>query len=110
MTNAVVLTSQAVSTPGPDASVHLVGLVQLTTGASVTEVMVRINQWDGGIGPQVGNTIYITAAANTIYTIPFDVTDTPGEVAGLEYTVSVQGSNATTNGTVHYAVIGGVVY
>lgn len=108
-TETVVLTSAAVSTPGSNASVSLHGVVNITVGTAGVAVVVRVRRGTTAAGTLVGTATTDTAVAASKYTIPFDVIDTPGDVAGQSYVVTVTETSASASGTVNYASIGGFI-
>ena len=108
-TETVVLTSAGVSTPGPNATVELHGVVNITTGTGGTAVVVNVRRGATASGTEVGTATTDTSTAGDKYTIPFSIEDTPGDVAGLVYSVTVTETGASADGTVNYAVIGGII-
>jgi hypothetical protein len=81
---------------------RLQGVVNVTAGASTTAVVVRVRQGVGTGGALVGNAATHTLAATAIANVPFDVVDSAG-VSGtaLQWTVTVQQTAASGNGTVN---------
>jgi hypothetical protein len=86
--------------PGPGARVRLIGDMTVTTGASTTALTPRWRRGIDATGVLVGEGNPVTAAAATNNDLSFNVTDTPGEVAGQTYVLTVQATAATANGTV----------
>lgn len=108
-TEKVILASSAVSTNYGDSKVTLHGVVNLTPGTAATNVVLRVRRGSGTGGTEVGTATTDTATAGDDYTIPFSVVDQPGEVAGQVYSVTVTETTASADGTVNYAVVGGLV-
>ena len=104
-----VLVSSPVSTPGPNATVEIIGVIRVTPGTAATEVNVIVRRNVGTTGSIIGN-VYQTVVAGGDYTVPFNFTDIPGDVAGEFYTLTVVETSATAPGTVAYATIGGYVF
>jgi hypothetical protein len=86
------------------------GVVNVTAGTSTTAVVVRVRQGSGVGGALVGNAATHTLAAGAIANIPFDILDTAG-VSGsnLLWTVTVQQTAASANGTVNQASLSTVL-
>lgn len=99
-TETVALTLPAISTPGPDAAVHIDGSLSMTYGTAATAVTVRVRRGTDATGTLVGEANAETVSAGNTSEQTFDVRDTPGEVAGQTYVVTVQQTAATGNGTV----------
>lgn len=97
-TEAVQLDGVAASQP--DGRVVLRGWMQFTTGAGTTAVTLRIRRGTDTTGTLVGEANAITAAASAVREMAIEVPDTPGEVAGQSYVLTVQQTAATGNGTV----------
>lgn len=100
----VVLTSNGVSTPRQGCQINLSGVVCITAGASTTAVVVRVRR--GTVtGTVVGVAETDTLAATKLGVIPFDFVDTPGDVDGAVYVVTVVETGASGDGTVTFASI-----
>ena len=104
-----VLTLSGVSVPGPGADVHLMGHVNVTAGTGATAIVVTVRRGTGTAGAIVGVAETDTLAAGNKESIPFDVVDAPGDVAGESYTVTTTETGATADGTVNYVTMGGYV-
>ena len=108
-TEKVVATLANVSTPGPEAEVNLFGHVNITTGTAATAVVVKVRRGTDTSGTEVGTAETDTLAAGNKESIPFNVVDTPGDIAGESYVVTVTETSATADGTVNYAYMGGYI-
>lgn len=103
-TETVVLTSNGVQSPNAWATISLTGVVTITPGTSATAVVIRVRRGTvTGTLVGVAETDTLAAAANGI--IPFFFVDTPGDVDGIKYVVTVVETGAAANGTVNYASI-----
>lgn len=99
-TETVALTMPAISTPGAGSQVTMEGELNMTAGTAATAVTVRVRRGTGITGTVVGESNPVTVAAGNTVPLPWQVVDTPGEVAGQAYVVTVQQTAATGNGTV----------
>lgn len=97
-----VVTTTSPSTRGPSDQVALSGTVDITPGTAATSVQVRCRRGSGTGGTQVGNTITAGVTAAVVAPVSFDFLDSPGEVAGQQYTITVQQVAATGNGSVTF--------
>jgi hypothetical protein len=102
-TETVVLTLPAVSTNGPGDTVSIQGIVDMTYGTGTTAVTVRVRRGTGITGTLVGTADPWNVTAGNTSEQTFAVEDTPGEVAGQAYVVTVQQTAATANGSVLHA-------
>lgn len=98
-----VLTMTGISTRGPSDQVGIEGQVQITPGTAATGARIRVRRGNGLTGAVVGSIQDIPVTAAVLNSAPFSVVDTPGEVAGQAYTVTVVQTAATANGSVTYA-------
>lgn len=103
-----LVVSNPVNTPGPDATVTISGLVTGTPGTGATRASVYIYR---GVSPNWTYVLQLDQAvtAGVDYTIPIVAVDTPGEVAGVVYSLAISMLNATANGTTEQALIHGIV-
>lgn len=108
-TEKVVLTSSPVNTSDLNRQVTLHGVLNITPGTASTNVVVRVRRGSGTSGTEVGSATTDTTTAGDDYTVPFSVSDIPGEVAGLVYSVTVTETSATADGTVNYGLVGGLI-
>lgn len=90
-----------VSSQSGAESVWIEGQLDMTFGASTTAVTVRVRRGNGIIGVTVGDVEIPTETAGNRAPIPYSVKDSPGEVANQLYTITVQQTAATANGTVN---------
>lgn len=100
----VVATVTGVTTQGGGDRVRLRGWVQLLSGAATTTVTLRVRR--GSVtGTLVGeaNPVTIPTAAGGTDEYEIVTTDTPGEVAGQSYVLTVTQASATGNGTASQA-------
>jgi len=108
-TETAVLASGQVSTPGPNATLVLSGVVNITPGTAATAIVVNIREGNGTTGAVVYTTTDTNVIAATAQTIPFFAEFDPGDVADEVYTVTVAETSASADGTVNYASIGGFI-
>lgn len=101
----VVATLSGISTPRNGVKVVLSGSAQVTTGGSTTALTPRIRRGTAITDPVVGegNAQQVAAAAGSTETVTYDTEDTPGEVAGQSYVLTVQQTGAAANGSCIYA-------
>lgn len=99
----VALVTPPVSTTFGSDTIDIEGKANLTTGASTTAVVFRCRRGNGITGTVVGVAETDTIAAGASETHPFQFTDNPGDVAGQVYSLTVQQTAATANGTVNSA-------
>lgn len=117
-TQAVTTTTElAVATltisPGrPGQTVDLDGIVTLTTGTGTTGVTVRIRRGSGITGTvvQSSGVLAIVGAVGAVSDYGVQGTDTPGDVVGQQYTITIQQAAATANGSVTLATIQAVAH
>lgn len=96
----VAHTSLPVSQSVDGEAVTIEGSVRLLTGTNTTAVTVRIREGNGITGTVVGETIPVTVGAAINDPIPFGFTYNPASIAGMVYSVTVQQTGASANGTV----------
>ena len=109
-TETVVLTLSGVTMTQPGDRIVLQGEVNISPGTSGTAVVVRVRRGTTTAGTLVGNAITHTLANPNSGTISIEVTDSPGESAGLSYVITVQVTGAAANGTVNYAALAPTVF
>jgi hypothetical protein len=91
-----------VNNPGGQG-VQLSGEASITTGTGTTAVVARIRQGNGITGSVVGNPITVTVTAgNTIEINPTEL-DPNNLLGNIGYSLTVQQTSATANGTVNFA-------
>lgn len=101
-TETVIATSNGVNPDDREIEVLVWGHLEITTAsAGTTAVVVKVRRGTTAASPQVGTTQTITATTSTKYSIPFMVTDTPGQGGPDVYSVTVTETGAGANlGTV----------
>lgn len=96
----VALVSVGVSQSVDGESVTIEGSVRLLTGTGTTAVTLRVREGNGITGTVVGETIPLTVGAAINQPIPFGFTYNPASIANMLYSVTVQQTAASANGTV----------
>lgn len=84
------------------AAISISGYINLTAGTGTTQVAVRVRQGAGTGGVQIGPSNFDTLAAGNTEAIPFGATDVTNYLEGLnggQYTITVQQTGGTANGT-----------
>lgn len=99
-TETVALSLPAISTPGAGATVHVSGTLSMTYGTGTTAATVRVRRGTDATGTLIGESNAESVTAGNTGELTWDVSDSPGEVAGQVYVVTVQQTSATANGTV----------
>jgi len=98
-TELAVGTSPGLSSDYPGRTFRITAALKVTTGLGATGLIIRVRRGSGTGGALVGDATTVTAAASTTYDVAHEVEDSPGDVAGQQYTVTVQQVGATGNGT-----------
>lgn len=93
LTNGVSLTYD-------NDQVNVTGNVLLTAGTGTTSVTVRCRRGNGVNGAIVGTAQPVSVVAGNNVALPVDFLDTPGAVAGQQYSITVAQTGATANGTI----------
>lgn len=100
------MAASAVASAGAPTGVRIRGLLVVTTGTTVTALVVRIRQ--GSLTGAVVTTFTIAAGASVVgVAVPFDAIDSSAAalpLTGLEYFVTVSQTGAGTNGSVTFAI------
>ena len=104
-TEKVAATTLPLTTDGANQTVNIDASGEVTTGTGTTSIQIRVRRGTGITGTQVGVTQTITTTAGNLYPFSIQVADTPGEVDGQQYVVTVQQVAATGNGTIDQAAI-----
>lgn len=99
----IVATSLAFSTRGPNEQVSIKGWVQMTLGTNTTGLTLRIRRGTTTSGTLVGVATPETVIAGNTGDFDINVVDTPGDVAGQQYVMTVQQTGASANGSVPQA-------
>jgi len=102
-TETVALVTPPVSTTYSGDQIDIEGKINVTAGTSTTAVVLRVRRGNGITGTVVGVAETDTEAAGASGSFPLQVVDTPGDVAGQVYSLTVQQTAATGNGTVNAA-------
>lgn len=102
-TSAVVLGN--VSNQSPDGIIRFQGYVVVTGGTNTTFVTVRLRRGNGVAGTLVGEANPVTLTGAGAVAVELNTEDTPGEVGGVPYTLTVQLTAASANGTVNVATL-----
>lgn len=100
------MAASAVASTGAPTGVRVRGLLVVTTGATVTSIVVRIRQ-ASLTGTVVQSFTYNASASITGIAVPFDAIDTSAAalpLTGLEYFVTVVQTGGSTNGAVTFAI------
>lgn len=94
----VLVTSAPISLEGQTPLLTIWGMVAWTVGTGTTSATVRIRR--GSLtGAAILTMTGVTVAAGNVVSIPFLVTDQPGDVADQVYVATVAQAAATANGT-----------
>ncbi len=104
-TETVVATVPNVITSNIETQVLIEGTLNVLTGAGTTSMQVRCRRGTTIAGPQVGGTVAFGIGATSNGAVSFSFKDTPGEVHGQSYVITVVESSATTDGTIEYLVV-----
>lgn len=101
-TETVAITSPNVRVPLQSARVLVTAWCQLTTGADTTAVTPRIRRGSTTSGTLVGeaNAETVKAAAGSTEPIVFTAIDTVSNVDSVAYSLTVQQTGATADGSV----------
>jgi len=105
-TEAVVATCAGVVTRFSGQTLKLNGFAVVTTGTTTTAVVVRIRQLSltgTQVSPTSSQTVITAAGDSNAY--PCYATDSPGDVTGYAYVLTVQQTGGGTGGATVYAVL-----
>lgn len=102
-TETVALVTPPVSTTYGSDAIEIEGKLNVTAGTGTTACVLRIRRGNGITGTIVGVAETDTLAAGSSESFPLEGVDTPGDVAGQVYSLTVQQTAATGNGTVNSA-------
>lgn len=105
-TVAATSTTNIENQPGGQG-VCINGVVNVTAGTGTTAVTIRVRAGSGITGTVIGNAVVHTLAAAAVANIPFETLDnSAGALVGtVTYSVTVQQTGASGNGTVNQATI-----
>ncbi len=101
----VAATSEALAPPRPGVRAVIRGLVQFDSGADTTAITVRIRRGTIATDPLVSEAIAEETTAALAETWVVSAVDTLGDVATVQYVVTIQATAATANGTIDNATI-----
>ena len=106
-TETVVISSGPAGVPYDTCLVHILATCQLTTGVAATAVTPRIRRGTAVTGALVGegNAVTLGAAAGSTEQFVIEVTERRSQVASVEYSLTLEQTAATGNGTVLQAAI-----
>lgn len=99
-TEAVCATTPGISTVGA-RGISLHGQALITSGAGTTAITMRLRRGSGTGGTQVVTATAVSDTAGDTKAYSFDYDDSPGEVAGLQYTLTAQATGASAAGTIN---------
>lgn len=103
-TETIAATITGLSTPRAGCKVQLTGTAQVTTGGSTTALTLRWRRGSTITDTVVGeaNATQIDAAAGSTSDETLICEDTPGDVAGQTYVLTVQQTGAAANGAINF--------
>lgn len=102
-TETVALVTPPVSTTFGSDAIEIEGMVNLTAGTGTTAAVLRIRRGNGITGTVVRAADTDTIAAGSSESFLVQGLDTPGDVAGQVYSITVQQTAASANGTINGA-------
>ena len=102
-TETVALVTPPVSTTFGSDAIEIEGMVNLTAGTGTTAAVLRIRRGNGITGTVVRAADTDTIAAGSSESFLVQGVDTPGDVAGQVYSITVQQTAASANGTINGA-------
>jgi hypothetical protein len=97
----VVLTTDPIIVPSYQRKVTIQGYLNITPGTSAVSCVIKVRRGTTTSGTQVGSTETALTIATDNISIPFLVSDQPGDSAGVQYVVTVVEGSAGANGTVN---------
>jgi hypothetical protein len=97
----VVLTTDPIIVPSYQRKVTISGYLNITPGTSAVSCVIKVRRGTTTSGTQVGSTETALTIATDNISIPFLVSDQPGDSAGVQYVVTVAEGSAGANGTVN---------
>lgn len=97
----VVLTTDPIIVPSYQRKVTISGYLNITPGTSAVSCVIKVRRGTTTSGTQVGSTETALTIATDNISIPFLVSDQPGDSAGVQYVVTVVEGSAAANGTVN---------
>jgi hypothetical protein len=90
--------------------IRLIATSQFTSGTSTTALTFRIRRGTGITGTVVGPAAALTTTATNVVQVTHVVEDSPGEVSGQQYVLTVQQTAAAANGSGTFAEIVAIVF
>lgn len=96
----VAIVSDPISQSYDQERVTISGMISMLTGTGTTALTIRVREGNGITGTQVGESIPVTIGAGANDPRPFQVSYNPQSVANMPYSVTVQQTAASANGTV----------
>lgn len=102
-TETVALVTPPVSTTFAGDQIDIEGMINVTAGTGTTACTLRVRRGNGITGTVVRVADTDTLAAGSSESFPLQCVDTPGDVAGQVYSLTVQQTGATANGTINGA-------
>lgn len=102
-TETVALVTPPVSTTFGSDAIEIEGMVNLLAGTGTTAAVLRIRRGNGITGTVVRAADTDTIAAGSSESFLVQGVDTPGDVAGQVYSITVQQTAASANGTINGA-------
>lgn len=97
-TETILCTSPGIST-NPGQVVRIVALTDFTSGGSTTALTVRIRRGSVVTGTLVGPQDAVQTTAGNTIARSAQAEDSPGEVSGQQYVLTIQQTGAVANGT-----------
>jgi len=98
----VALVTNPPFTPSFDGSrIFLIWYLAVTLGTGFTNLTLRVRRGSGTGGTLVNVALAATVTASQALYFSGSYADTPGAVAGQQYTLTAQGTGATGNATVN---------
>lgn len=94
-----LVTTPPINLPIDNAGILIFASVNVTPGTATTTLAVRLRRGSGITGTQLNAGGPYTVLVTTAYFINLTWFDSPGIVAGQQYTLTVQQAAATGNGT-----------
>lgn len=89
-----------VSNQSADGVIRFTGYAAVLGGTNTTLVTARVRRGNGITGTIVGEADPLTLVGAGQLGIPISCEDTPGEVGGVPYSLTIQLTGASANGTV----------
>lgn len=104
-TELVAVTSNGINTSGPGSRVFVRGYFNATCGTVGTTLTIRVRRGTSITGTLVGQADVFTIVASTLNQMAILAVDSPGEVSGQQYVITVQQGAGAGNGTLNDAGI-----